>query len=65
MEVKEVALKFNDCVNSQDLDGISELMSENFRFVGVEGEGFQGREKSVKIWMEFFFEVSRVLECFL
>jgi len=54
MNPEDVALKFNNCINSQNIVGLSELMSDNHRFIDSENGGFQGKEKAVRIWKEFF-----------
>jgi hypothetical protein len=51
IDPKLTALRFNQCINDQDIDGISRLMSENHIFIdrlGVEyGDMVNG-------WIEFF-----------
>ncbi|MBS3077850.1 nuclear transport factor 2 family protein [Candidatus Pacearchaeota archaeon] len=54
MKPEEIALKFNSCINSQNIKGLSNLMSPNHRFIDSENGGFQGKEKAIKIWKEFF-----------
>lgn len=44
MSPKETALKFVEQINSQNLDGLVQLMTEDHRFVDYEGEADHGRE---------------------
>ena len=51
---KIVALLFNECINNQDLEGLSRLMSNDHAFIDSEGTVHQPKEVMVKGWREFF-----------
>ncbi len=54
MNPKDVALTFNDAINIGDVKHILDLEGENFKFVDIHNKGFSGKEKSEKIWGDFF-----------
>jgi predicted SnoaL-like aldol condensation-catalyzing enzyme len=51
---KLIALQFNECINSQDIDGLARLMTEDHTFIDREGKANQPKESVVKGWREFF-----------
>jgi uncharacterized protein (TIGR02246 family) len=51
---EEIALKFVEKINSQDADGLSKLMTEDFIFVDYEGEAYEGREVMREGFAEYF-----------
>jgi ketosteroid isomerase-like protein len=48
------ALRFNDRINQQDLEGRVELMTENHTFIDSEGNVTEGRDSMKDGWREFF-----------
>ena len=57
MNVKDpklTALQFNECINAQDIDGLSALMSEDHTFIDREDETCAGKQKMTQGWIEFF-----------
>lgn len=48
------ALKFNDKINHQDLEGLAELMTEDHTFINSEGEITKGKNVMKESWKEFF-----------
>ena len=54
MEPRELALKFIEHINSQNLDELCGLMSENHRFVDALGAIVQGREQMRQGWAGYF-----------
>jgi hypothetical protein len=51
---KLTALLFNECINNQDVEGLSRLMSEDHTLVVREGTVVQGIEANRKGWTSFF-----------
>lgn len=51
---KLTALKFNNCINSQDLDGLARLMTEDHAFIDREGKVHQPKQAMVDGWRVFF-----------
>ena len=51
----EIALKFVDCINRQDVEGLGALMTGDHTFVGYErGDRAQGREVMARGFAEYF-----------
>jgi predicted SnoaL-like aldol condensation-catalyzing enzyme len=51
---KLIALQFNECINNQDLDGLTQLMTEDHAFIDREGKVSQPKQAMVQGWKEFF-----------
>lgn len=51
---KSIALRFNDRINNQNVDGLAELMTEDHVFIDIPGRVTRGREKMKKDWTDFF-----------
>ena len=51
---KLTALQFNECINSQDIRGLSDLMTEGHTFIDRKGEVSAGKETMTEGWIEFF-----------
>lgn len=51
---KLTALQFNEYINSQDIQGLSSLMTEAHVFVDREGDVDKGKEVMTKGWIDFF-----------
>jgi len=51
---KLTALKFNECINRQDLDGLARLMSDDHTFVDSGGDAVTGKEQMRAAWRGFF-----------
>ncbi|MCD8029759.1 MAG: nuclear transport factor 2 family protein [Bacteroides sp.] len=49
-----VALRFNDCINRRDLDGLTSLMTDDHVFVGSIGQRVEGKMANRKMWNDFF-----------
>ena len=49
-----IALKFNEKINQQDLEGLAELMTEDHTFIDNSGEITKGKETMKKGWKDFF-----------
>jgi len=51
---KLIALQFNECINKQDLDGLSSLMTEDHTFIDREENVLTSKEKMIEAWKSFF-----------
>lgn len=51
---KTIAIQFNDCINSQDADGLAALMAEDHVFVDYENGRHPGKKEMSKGWATFF-----------
>ncbi|RPH95784.1 MAG: nuclear transport factor 2 family protein [Calditrichaeota bacterium] len=47
------AMKFNEKINRQDINGLAELMSENHKFIDSEGTAVSGKSTMVQGWKDF------------
>jgi len=53
-KLMSVALRFNEKINQQDLEGLAELMTDDHTFVGSDGTVTKGKDVMKKVWREFF-----------
>jgi len=51
---KLVALRFNECINNQDLDGLARLMTDGHTFIDREDKVHQPKEFMIQSWKHFF-----------
>jgi hypothetical protein len=51
---KLVALQFNECINNQDLNGLTILMADDHAFIDREGKISQPKQIMVQSWKQFF-----------
>ncbi|MFX0123572.1 MAG: nuclear transport factor 2 family protein [Candidatus Hodarchaeota archaeon] len=51
---KLIALLFNECINNQDIKGLSNLMTEDHKFIDRQNEVTAPKDEIVKGWKEFF-----------
>ncbi len=49
-----VALRFNLMINARDIDGLSELMTEDHTFIDSSNDAHAGKSEMVAGWKEFF-----------
>ena len=49
-----IALKFNEKINLQDLEGLAELMTEDHTFIDNSGGITKGKEVMKEAWRQFF-----------
>lgn len=54
VDPKLTALQFNEYINSQDIDGLSSLMTEDHTFIDRKDEVDEGKDTMIKGWTEFF-----------
>ena len=50
----EIVNRFNDCINNQDIDGLSSLMSEDHVFIDRDGSIHGPKTSMVEGWKGFF-----------
>jgi uncharacterized protein (TIGR02246 family) len=53
-ELMLVALKFNEKINAQDLEGLAELMTDDHSFIDSEGNVTKGKNVMKEGWRDFF-----------
>ena len=51
---KLIALLFNECINTQNIEGLSSLMSEDHTFIDRKNDVYGEKEYMVKGWIDFF-----------
>ena len=61
---KLVALQFNQCINNQDLNGLTLLMSDDHAFIDREGKISQPKQFMVQAWKQFFEMVPKYRNTF-
>lgn len=49
-----IALRFNECINTQDLAGLAALMTEDHTFIDSANQAIHGKERMVEAWKSFF-----------
>jgi len=66
--MKETVLAFIDRINAHDVDGILDLMADNYTFVNSSGDHFHGKEFMRDTWRshfilypDFHIDIKRVL----
>jgi len=53
-DLKTIVERFNDCINNQDLEGLSDLMSEDHVFIDRDGKSHGPKSFMVDGWKGFF-----------
>ncbi|MFW9829372.1 MAG: YybH family protein [Candidatus Thorarchaeota archaeon] len=51
---KSTALQFNEYINNQDIEGIRNLITEDYTFIDSSGKIEKGKELNIKNWKHFF-----------
>ena len=51
-----VVLRFNEKINQRDLEGLAELMADDYTFISNSGEVTKGKDVNKQGWKEFFTE---------
>ena len=54
MSAKDIVVEFVRQINSQNVDGLCSLMSEDHRFIDALGSMIQGREEMRQAWAGYF-----------
>jgi ketosteroid isomerase-like protein len=55
-DMKETVLEFVERINAHDVDGILELMSEDYRFINSAGDAFRGKAFMRATWRAHFVQ---------
>lgn len=53
-KLMSTALRFNERINQQDLEGLAELMTDDHTFIDSEGNITKGKDAMKEGWREFF-----------
>ena len=53
-EMMLIALKFNEKINQQDVEDLTELMTKDHAFINSEGETTKGKNAMKEGWKQFF-----------
>ena len=53
-ELMTIALKFNEKINQQDLEGLAKLMTDDHAFVDSDNNVTKDKKTMLKGWKEFF-----------
>jgi hypothetical protein len=51
---KIIALQFNEYINTQNIQGITSIMAEDYTFIPISGKVEEGKELNIKGWKSFF-----------
>jgi ketosteroid isomerase-like protein len=51
---KAIALHFNACINSRDLEGLAALLADDHTFIDSANAAVHGKERVVEAWRGFF-----------
>ena len=54
LQQRDVVLRFNECINSRNIAGLAELMTDNHAFIDSANNVFSGKEKALEAWKSFF-----------
>ena len=54
MNARDIALRFNDAINTRDVDRLGALMTDDHRFVDSEERAEIGKEACLEAWRGFF-----------
>lgn len=49
-----IALRFNDCINARDLQGLAALMTDDHTFIDSADHAVHGKDAVVEAWKGFF-----------
>ncbi len=55
-ELMLVVLRFNEKINQRNLEGLAELMADDYTFISNAGEVTKGKTVNKEGWREFFEE---------
>jgi hypothetical protein len=55
VDPKDVAMHFHDCINNADIEGLSELMTDDHIFIDIVNTKIEGKSNVISIaWTPFF-----------
>jgi len=63
-----LTMRFNECINARDLEGLTRLMADNHTFIDTAGTAFIGKSACREAWRGFFDscpEYRNVFEAFV
>lgn len=52
--IMNAAMKFNEKINQQDIEGLTELMTDDHTFIDSDGTATKGKEIMKQGWKDFF-----------
>ena len=52
--VVEIALKFVECINHQDVATLSKMLTEDHLFIDLDGDEESGKEHMTRGWQRYF-----------
>jgi len=53
-DLKSIALRFNDCINNRNLDGLADLMTDDHKFIDSAENAINGKGICLDAWRGFF-----------
>jgi ketosteroid isomerase-like protein len=53
-ETEKIVIQFNNYINSQNLKGLENLMTDNHTFIDSINNSIKGKENCIKAWSAFF-----------
>ena len=51
---KAVVLRFNDCINARDIEGLSRIMTDDHVFIDASDNRLSGKPGCLRAWQGFF-----------
>lgn len=54
MAPEDVVLRFNNCINTRDLNGLGQLMTDNHSFIDSGNNIVKGKTNCLNAWKAFF-----------
>jgi ketosteroid isomerase-like protein len=51
---KAVVSRFNDCINAQDIEGLSRAMTDDHVFIDAADKRVSGKPDCLRAWQDFF-----------
>jgi ketosteroid isomerase-like protein len=54
MDKETIITDFNNCINNRDIDGLSNLMADEYTFIDTENNIRSGKQTGIKDWLGFF-----------
>lgn len=54
IDPKQIALRFNECINNRDINGLANLMTDDHTFIDTAESVVSGKASCVDAWRGFF-----------
>jgi ketosteroid isomerase-like protein len=51
---KDIVMSFNDCITRRDIEGLSDLMTEDHVFIDAANRRVSGKQTCIAAWASFF-----------